>query len=121
MLVYKDWGDEVRELSRKPINILLFLAVIKEFEHLMLLIGNVSIVNEYRETLDRACHILQISRDSYALPQNEYVLGLTHGISMTVLESILPDSLQPQTCLLIRPLQNVEHLVFSVLLHSRVQ
>lgn len=87
----------------------------------MLLIGDVSIVNEYRQTLDGACHILQVSRDPNTLRQDVHFLGLGHCISMTVLEPVLPDSLQPQTCLLIRPLQYAENLILSVLFQSRVQ
>ena len=87
----------------------------------MLLIGDVSIVNEYRQTLDRASHFLQISRYPNTLHQDVHVLGLGHCISMTVLEAVLPDSLQPQTCLLICPLQYAENLVLPVLLQSRVQ
>jgi hypothetical protein len=44
-------------------HIFLFFAVIKEFEHFMLLIGDVSIENEYSQTPYGACHDLQISRD----------------------------------------------------------
>ena len=87
----------------------------------MLLIGNISIVNKYRKTPDGACHELQISRDLDTLSQDVHVLGVAHCIFMTVLEPILPDPLQPQTCLLIRSLQYAENLVLPVLLHSRVQ
>ena len=95
--------------------------VIKESEYLMLLIFDVPIVYEYRETLDGACHVLQISSYPDTLRQNIYVLGLPHSIRMTVLEPVLPNPFQPGTCLQIRPIQNAEYLVLPVLLHSRVQ
>jgi len=87
----------------------------------MLLICDVPIVYEYRQTLDGACHVLQISRYPDTLRQNLDVLGLAYGIRMTVLEPVLPDPLQPGTCLQICPIQNAEYLVLPVLLHSRVQ
>jgi hypothetical protein len=101
--------------------IFLFLAVIKESEHLMLLICDVPIVYEYRQALNWACHVLQIPSYPDTLRQNIDVLGLAYGIRMTVLEPVLPDPLQPGACFQIRPIQNAEHLVLPILLHSCVQ
>jgi hypothetical protein len=40
---------------------------------------------------------------------------------MIVLEPVLPDPLQPCSCLLIRPIRNAKNLILPVLLHSSVQ